>query len=131
MSDYIIYASCALIYHPQDDNLVLGVSRKDDHNDWGLPGGKIDPGETALEAVIRETKEETNLDVGAFYCGVKKSEDGWIVYIYGADTYSGEVELSYEHSDYAWLSLDEIAKLTNTTPSLYADVASVFNEIKK
>lgn len=45
------------------DGLFLVVSRKDNSNLWGLPGGKVDPGETLLHAVIRETKEETLLDV--------------------------------------------------------------------
>ena len=30
---------------------------------WGLPGGKIEKGETPLEAAVRETKEETQLVV--------------------------------------------------------------------
>lgn len=31
---------------------------------WALPGGRIDAGETAFEAVIRETDEEIGLDIG-------------------------------------------------------------------
>lgn len=30
---------------------------------WSLPGGKIEPGETAAQAAVREIKEETQLDV--------------------------------------------------------------------
>ncbi len=30
---------------------------------WSLPGGRIEPGETAAAAAVREIKEETNLDV--------------------------------------------------------------------
>lgn len=45
------------------DGQVLAVSRKNNPNDFGLPGGKLDPGETAKEAIIREILEETGLMV--------------------------------------------------------------------
>lgn len=45
------------------DNLVLSVPRKSDTSTFGLIGGKIDPGETAKEAAIRECFEETGLQI--------------------------------------------------------------------
>ena len=42
---------------------VLAVSRKDDHDDLGFPGGKLEPGETAFAALRRECHEETGIYV--------------------------------------------------------------------
>ena len=46
-----------------DKGEVCLVSRKEDHSDFGLAGGKVDEGETYEEAAIREVKEETGLDI--------------------------------------------------------------------
>ncbi len=44
--------------------LVLGVTRKDDHTDYGLIGGSIESYDRDLyAAAVREAKEETGLDI--------------------------------------------------------------------
>lgn len=55
-----ITAVTALIRDPIT-GLYLGVSRKDDPTAFGLPGGKVDPGELPHQAVVRELLEETGL----------------------------------------------------------------------
>jgi 8-oxo-dGTP pyrophosphatase MutT (NUDIX family) len=42
---------------------VLVVSRRNKPDMWGLPGGKVDPGETSSEAAVRELLEETGIRV--------------------------------------------------------------------
>lgn len=56
-------AVCALVMH--ETGLVLSVSRKDSFELFGLPGGKVDPGETLADAAVRELHEETGLKVYA------------------------------------------------------------------
>jgi len=74
-------------------------------NQWGLPGGKIEDGETSLEAALRETEEETSLVVydpqplGVFN---KAVEAFW------GNNFDGEVEIDFEHTDWKWVPPAEL-----------------------
>lgn len=52
--------ACVLIECPITGR-YLGVSRKHDWNDFGLPGGSIEENEGVVEAAIRELREETGI----------------------------------------------------------------------
>lgn len=65
-------AVCALVV--REDGKVLGVSRKDDSDDFGLPGGKVEAGESLEASVRRELYEETGLRTGSLVGGVSVFE---------------------------------------------------------
>ena len=59
----VIVSSIALIN--KDDNVLLAKRPKNKHlaGLWEFPGGKIKKNETAEHALIREIKEELNIDI--------------------------------------------------------------------
>ena len=79
---------------------ILAVSRKDNHNDFGLPGGKVDLEDKSLKyALIREVKEETGLnikeeDLSQIFSMFK---DGFMGYTYLCEIYDGKIETDEPH----------------------------------
>ena len=61
MSAPLKIAACVVVQ--RIDGLWLLVSRGGDLEQWGLPGGKGEAGETAVQAAVRELQEETGLEL--------------------------------------------------------------------
>ena len=83
---------------------------------WEFPGGGIDDGEDFLETAIREAKEETglyveDLDYVCEYDWSREQKEEIHVILLYSDKFSGDIDLSHEHSDFLWLSEDEIYEL--------------------
>ncbi len=81
------------------------------HGFWGCPGGRAEPGETAEENVIREVKEECNLDftpTEILKSGVWQDRK----YYRFLGNWSGEVKIQEEEViDYNWFTYTNAIKL--------------------
>jgi len=79
-------------------------------NFWDLPGGKVENGETLLEAAKREAKEESGLNVNLeqkyFFVYHCQNVD-LNIYGFKAKMIGGKVTLSDEHTEFRWISKDE------------------------
>ena len=53
----------AVITFPPDKVLLIKRRTLPFKGYWALPGGRVDPGETVEQTIVREVKEETGLDV--------------------------------------------------------------------
>ena len=85
-------AACCLIL--SDDGKVLAVSRKDDPTAFGLPGGKVDPGETPAQAAARELREETGLVASNLRPVFVRGEgDGYTTHTFACEV-EGEINTS-------------------------------------
>lgn len=65
-----------------EEEKIVTVSRKTDDTNFGLPGGKIENGETPYEAMVREVKEETGLVVKNAFLLDKRDYDGHETYCF-------------------------------------------------
>ena len=87
---------------------------------WVVPGGHIELGERMEDALRREVKEETNLDIYEieFLCFQEflYDERFWkrrhfVFFDYACKTDSTDVRLNDEAEEYRWVTLDEVLTL--------------------
>jgi 8-oxo-dGTP diphosphatase len=80
---------------------------------WDLPGGKIDPGENFAEALCREVREETGLNISLVaLVGATQfiaSSGPKVVLVFLVSSQLGEIRLSDEHANFAYVAADEVA----------------------
>ena len=102
------------------DELLLQNRIKKDWRGYTLPGGHIEPGESFVDAVIREMKEETGLDIAnPKLCGIKQFPiDGgrYIVLLYKTDEFEGEL-VSSEEGQMEWICRKDLENV-NTVNDL-------------
>ncbi len=95
--------------------LKRSLSSKGNPGKWDLPGGKVDPGESFDQGLLREVTEETGLTISIQrVVGVAESESPTrkVVYlIFEGRQESGQVQLSSEHDEYVWVNRRELSKM--------------------
>jgi 8-oxo-dGTP diphosphatase len=108
-SDIRIIVGAAIIM----DGRVLACERSEPAEvagRWEFPGGKVEPGETDEEALIRECEEELAVTVAV---GDRVGEDVLlghgraVLRVYAATLVAGEPQL-IEHANLRWLAADEL-----------------------
>lgn len=114
----------------QDGNRILLQNRvKKDWQGYTLPGGHVESGESFVDAVIREMKEETGLDIlKPRLVGIKQFpiEDGrYIVLLFKTECFSGQV-VSSDEGEMEWVECDRLSEI-NTVDDL-DDLLKVFND---
>ena len=101
-----------------------------DGSGWCLPCGFVEPNETPAEAIIREAREETGLEVkitrlvGVFTRkpSAKMGPHTLVCTVHLCEIISGELKLSHEGLALKYWSLDEM-KNWHTNHAVYARAA--------
>jgi len=111
----MIQVSCAIIINPFDQVLVTQRSAHMPlHLKWEFPGGKIEENETAEACLIREIKEELNIEIqitGSLPPNDYQYPDKLIRLIpFICRQKDGELVLK-EHADYKWVDTKDLLDL--------------------
>ena len=111
-------ASVALI--DRDKVLLIQRAREPWLGVWSLPGGRLEPGETAEDAAAREILEEVGLrafrlqPVRRMLLG---GDGRFVLQVFATEAFEGEIILNDESSAWRWVKPDQLFALP-TTPHL-------------
>ncbi|QBS43559.1 NUDIX hydrolase [Nocardia sp. CS682] len=107
----------------RDDQGRILMIRRSDNNKYSIPGGGLEAGETVSEAVVREVKEETGIDVRVTdIIGVFSNPGHVIAYDDGevrqefsicfhAEPVGGKLQTSIESHEVSWVAPEALSSL--------------------
>ena len=115
-----VYAAGAVVWQPGPDSTVeIAVIHRPRYDDWSLPKGKLDRGETEPLTAVREVFEETGFRVhlGSRITAVSYPIDQGIkkVRYWAARSIGGEFVPNSEVDELIWLPVSEALKRVNYT----------------
>lgn len=108
-----------------DDSRVL-LLRRTDNDLWSIPGGRMEVGETISQAAVRETREETGLEVRPLHVvGIYSSPRHVVEYsdgevrqqfsvCFACEVVGGSIQNSSESSEVGFFSREEARELPMT-----------------
>lgn len=111
----------ALIENQGKFLVVHDPQRRNREPHWDIPGGRIQEGQSAMEALARELKEEIGVSVikstkfftaviSNFELSVEDKKIGLVLMIYKVEVPDSQIKLSDKHDKYEWVDLSEAAK---------------------
>ena len=114
-SPIMVTAAMCIIYD-KDKGILL--EKRTDNGMWCVPGGALELGETLEEALRREVKEETSLDIfnpklfdvkaGVHMVYPNKDEVYYTDVVYEINEYKGELKPDSESKELCWIKIDEL-----------------------
>lgn len=100
--------------HDGKGNILVEDRRSSHWPGIAFPGGHVEPGESFVQAAVREMQEETGLDIqNPVLCGVKQFQTGdgarYVVFLFRADRFTGTLRSS-EEGEVFWVPRAELQR---------------------
>jgi mutator protein MutT len=116
--EYVAYidpklVAVAIVSNEKQELLLVKRNIEPAIGKWAFPSGYVDSGEAVEDAVVREAKEETNLDIVVEkLIGVYSNTGNPIILIvYSATHTGGNLHPGIESQEVRWFNLNDLPKL--------------------
>jgi 8-oxo-(d)GTP phosphatase len=125
-----VLAAGGVVYRVRKKTTEFLIAYRPHYDDWSIPKGKLDPGETFLECAEREVREETgfSVDMGAFLGGTlyeTANQNSKLVRYWLMEKTKGSFDANDEVSEIVWLPKKKaLRKLTYTRDRHLVEVAA-------
>lgn len=119
-ANHLVPAASAVVVNTSG---AILLHRRSDNDLWALPGGTMEPGESILDTVVREVREETGLEVRprsvvGIYTDpqhVISFDDGEVrqqfSVCFSCDAIGGTLKISDESTDLQFIAVDVVGDL--------------------
>ncbi len=104
-----IISAASIVINDQNEILLIRGPRRG----WEMPGGQVEEGESLKEAAIRETKEESGIDIEVLkFCGVFQNVNGSICNtIFLAKPIGGDMTTTSESLEVGYFPIEEALEM--------------------
>lgn len=128
-SELAVFTNMCMVYD-HDGNILVQDRKSADWPGITFPGGHVEPGESFVESVIREVREETGLTIeNPILCGTKQfqDEDGarYVVLFYKTDRFHGKLTSCHE-GDVFWIQRNTLASYNLSVD--FEEMVRIFEE---
>ena len=130
MKERVIHLNATVCYLKKDNQVLMLKFNKKWGQVYAPPGGKFETGETPLDCIIREFKEETGLTlINPKLQGISYWKDSYegIIFVYTATKFEGNLTLNSSEGELEWIKIDDLLKIKQFeqnekfTPHLFKD----------
>lgn len=112
--------------------LLIQRLREPEAGAWGLPGGKIDFGESSRDTARREIEEELGIviEVTRLACIAETIDKGdsrhWVAPVYEAEIISGDPRIMEpeKHGGWGWFELDDLPAILTSAAMEYLETTA-------